>query len=200
MRAGAAPFCCTIVGQADERWGVEIVETNQKKVIDLKRCSWANDEKLIAYHDKEWGEQPDSDSEWLEKVVLETFQAGLSWKTILHKRENFRSVFHGFVPEKVAAMTAQDVAALMENPGIVRHRKKIEAAIANANIALSLAEQYGSLHSFFTGLNEQPESEILARLQSTFRFTGPTTAESIAFATGLLSPPHDPQCWRYRQL
>ncbi|QQE80237.1 DNA-3-methyladenine glycosylase I [Alicyclobacillus sp. SO9] len=165
-------------------------------VVDLKRCAWANDAQLIEYHDTEWGVAPASDAEWLEKVVLETFQAGLSWKTILHKRDNFRLAFHEFSPRSVAAMTGTDIVNLMQNAGIIRHRKKIEAAVANAQIALQLSEQHGSLSRFFELLQRKPAEEIRASLQSTFRFTGPTTAESIAFATGLLPAPHEPGCWK----
>lgn len=158
------------------------------------RCSWANDPLLAYYHDVEWGRHPRGDHRWFEFVVLETFQAGLSWKTILHKRKAFRRAFSGFDIDKVAAYTATDVERLMDDASIVRNRKKIEAAVENAKIAQRLVVENGSLERFFME-KVKHAAEPLEVIRQTFRFVGRTTAESIAFATGVVPPPHSAGCW-----
>lgn len=161
-----------------------------------KSCTWVTDALLRDYHDNEWGREPQDDAQWLECVILETFQAGLSWKTILHKREAFRSAFAGFNMDRLGSYAEDDVMKLMGDTGIVRHRQKIEAAIANARIAQGLRQTCGSLTAFFADLADKSEAEIVQTLCRTFRFVGPTTAESICYASGLLQAPHDPQCWK----
>lgn len=156
------------------------------------RCRWATDPLLIAYHDEEWGHMPQTDHQWLEMIVLETFQAGLSWKTILHRRQGFRLAFHGFEVDKVAAIDTVGVERLMQEVTIIRNRKKIEATVENAKIVKRLIEGFGSVGS---ALTQVPEGELYNWLQRTFRFVGRTTAESIAFATGLVPAPHDADCW-----
>lgn len=168
---------------------VAVADSPVKRV----RCSWATDESLCSYHDDEWGQHPDSDARWFEFIVLETFQAGLSWRTILHKRAAFRQAFRNFDPEEVAAFGNPDFERLLADSMIVRNRKKIVAAVDNAKIACALVERHGALGAFLTGL--RPE-EVLDVLCDTFRFVGRTTAESIAYATGLLPAPHDPTCWK----
>ena len=112
----------------------------------LKRCSWcASDPIYIAYHDNEWGRPVHDDNKLFEKICLEGFQAGLSWLTILRKRENFRTSFKGFDPQVVAKFTSRDVERLMKNEGIVRNRMKIEATIANAKATLQVQRELGSL-------------------------------------------------------
>lgn len=157
------------------------------------RCQWANDPLLEDYHDNEWGVSPETDERWFEFIVLETFQAGLSWKTILHKRHAFRYAFEDFHIERVCEYGEEDVERLMQDAGIVRNRKKIEAAIANAHIAERLIQDHDTLGNFMAHLTQA--GDVLMGLQKTFKFVGPTTAESIAFATGLMPPPHDPLCW-----
>ena len=111
-----------------------------------KRCHWPGaDEQYLAYHDHEWGRPVTDDVALYEKLCLEGFQSGLSWITILRKRETFRSAFAGFDPERVAAFDGSDIERLLGDAGIVRHRGKIEAAIANAHGTLAAREQYGSL-------------------------------------------------------
>lgn len=173
-----------------EREGV----ANADGVNDRTSCSWVDNPLLQYYHDFEWGVPPDTDERWFEFIVLETFQAGLSWKTILNKRLAFRTAFDGFDVHKVSLYGSDDVARLLQNAGIVRNRKKIEAAIENAKIALQLAERHGSLGAYMSAL--QKEDDVLLCLQKTFRFVGRTTAESIAFATGLVRPPHSIDCWK----
>ncbi|MBI4723976.1 MAG: DNA-3-methyladenine glycosylase I [Rhodomicrobium sp.] len=116
---------------------------------DLSRCPWARGDALyIIYHDKEWGVPKTRDIEFFEKLILEGFQSGLSWITILRKREAFRKAFAGFEAETVARYDEAKIAGLLANEGIVRHRGKIEAAIANARAYLALAEKQ-SLTAFF---------------------------------------------------
>lgn len=152
----------------------------------------------MTYHDEEWGVRPESDERWFEFIVLETFQAGLSWRTILHKRTAFREAFRGFSIPVVAAFTPEDVTRLLEDARIVRNRRKIMAAIENARRALNLVEQYGSLSQYFDLFNNKSDKQVLSHLQSTFAAVGRVTAESIAFATGLLPAPHDTECFKYR--
>lgn len=160
-------------------------------------CSWANDALLIAYHDNEWGVRPETDSGWFELITLETFQAGLSWKTILHKRLAFREGFKGFVVESVAGYTDHDVSVLLEDSRIVRNRRKITAAVENARVALNLIEKFGSMDNYFRQLSTLTTKNLLEELQTTFSAVGKITAESIAYASGLIGPPHEATCWKY---
>ena len=149
------------------------------------RCWWCGDDELyVAYHDQEWGFPVVDDRRLFEKVCLEGFQAGLSWITILRKRESFRAAFVGFDIERVARFTARDVKRLMGNAGIVRHRGKIESTINNAKRAKEMSGEFGSLAAYFWGWEPAPSTrpknitrEILA--------TMPTSAESIAMSKDL---------------
>ena len=123
------------------------------------RCWWAGSDPLYArYHDEEWGRPVRNDHRLFEKICLEGFQSGLSWLTILRKREHFREAFDGFDPERVARYTARDVTRLLKNAGIVRHRGKIESTINNARRALEIIEERGSLAKYFWGW-EPPAKE-----------------------------------------
>lgn len=156
------------------------------------RCAWVSDEQLRRYHDDEWGRAPQTDAGWFELIVLETFQAGLSWRTVLHKRDAFRQAFDGFSVACVADYGAPEVEQLLDNPGIVRSRAKVTATIENAKVARSLIHEYGSLRAF---VEQIPSAQLLETLQRTFRRVGRTTAISIAEAAGLVPPAHDPDCW-----
>ena len=115
-----------------------------------RRCGWCGDKTdYVAYHDLEWGVPVDDDRRLFEKICLEGFQSGLSWLTILRKRENFRAVFEGFDFERVAGYGAAEVERLMQDVGIVRHRQKIESVINNAGRACELAGEFGSLATYF---------------------------------------------------
>lgn len=173
------------------------------------RCGWpGGDPVYLAYHDGEWGRPVADDHRLYEKIVLEGFQSGLSWRTILHKRPRFRAVFHDFDPARVARFGERDVARLLGDPGIVRHRGKIEAAIANARAAVTLIEEEGSLARFvwsfepppaerperldaaaLRALAHTPASARLAKAlkQRGFRFFGPTTAYAMMQAVGLVN-------------
>jgi DNA-3-methyladenine glycosylase I len=175
----------------------------------LMRCSWClGAADYLAYHDEEWGRPVVDDTRLLEKLCLEGFQSGLSWLTILRKREAFRRAFAGFDRDRLARFGARDVARLLGDAGIVRHRGKIEAAIANARAACEVAEREGSLAGLIwrfepapssrprrlTGaalarLTESPESRALSKelKRRGFRFVGPTTAYAFMQAMGLVN-------------
>lgn len=170
------------------------------------------------YHDEEWGVPVHDDRHWFEMLTLETFQAGLSWRTILHKREAFRAAFAGFEPATVAAFTAADEERLLRDAAIVRNRAKIVATIANAGAFQKVRRGFGSFDSYLWGLvgdspraagwrtgEEVPAateaSAALARdLRSRgFRFVGPTVVYALMQATGVVND-HSVDCFRFRQL
>lgn len=143
------------------------------------RCRWCGAApEFLAYHDTEWGYPVDDDHRLFEKLSLEGFQSGLSWRTILAKRENFRAAFHGFDFDKIARFTQRDVERLLKDAGIVRHRGKIEAVINNAHRAQELVKREGSLATFIW--RYEPESKQLAKSQ-----TASTSAESVALSKAL---------------
>lgn len=173
------------------------------------RCRWcAAAPEFLHYHDTEWGFPVDDDRRLFEKVSLEGFQSGLSWRTILAKRDNFRAAFHDFDFERVAQFDERDVARLLLDAGIVRHRGKIEAVINNARRACELVEREGSLASFFW--RYEPKAANLAEPQSAstsaeslalskelkkrgWKFVGPTTVYAFMQAMGLIND-HATEC------
>lgn len=184
---------------------------------EIHRCTWAGaDADYIRYHDEEWGVPMTDDRALFEKLVLEGFQAGLSWITILRKRENFRAAFHNFDAERISRYTARDVERLMKNEGIIRNRAKIEATISNAQAFLTLSErtpfsQY--LWGFLDGrpiVNEitspkdiRTETDISKRMSKAlkadgFRFVGSTTLYAFMQSTGMVND-HFVTCFRYAQ-
>lgn len=174
-----------------------------------RRCWWCGEDELYRdYHDQEWGFPVTDDRRLFEKLCLEGFQAGLSWLTILRKRENFREAFDGFGIATVAEYDASDVERLMGDAGIVRHRQKIEAAINNARCALEVIEEFGSLADFVWQFapddDERPARvtrQAVAEMATTpaskrlakelkargFKFVGPTTAYAFMQAMGLVN-------------
>ena len=143
------------------------------------RCEWCSvTEDYFPYHDKEWGFPVKDDQRLFEKICLEGFQSGLSWRTILAKRENFRKAFKNFDFNKVAKFTRRDVTRLLKDEGIVRHRGKIEAVINNARRAQEMVKEHGSLAIYFWGFEPNPKN--LAKPQ-----TVSTSAESIALSKDL---------------
>ncbi len=143
------------------------------------RCRWSGAApEFLVYHDTEWGFPVDSDRRLFEKLCLEGFQSGLSWRTILAKRENFRAAFHDFDFDRIARFTARDVERLLKNEGIIRHRGKIEAVINNARRARELVKREGSLAAFLW--RYEPDSKQRAKPQ-----TASTSAESIALSKDL---------------
>jgi len=180
------------------------------------RCAWANGGPLeIEYHDTEWGVPSRDDRHLFEMLILEGAQAGLSWSTILRKRENYRKAFAGFDPIKVARFDARKRAALMRDPGIVRNRLKIEATVANARQVLAVQEEHGSLAAYlwqfvddrpvvnaWTALGQVPAETAASRAMSKalikrgFRFVGPTICYAFMQATGMVND-HVTTCFRY---
>jgi len=157
----------------------------------VRRCSWpGEDPLLVSYHDREWGFPVDDDRRLFEKICLEGFQSGLSWITILRKRENFRRAFDGFDFRKVARFGKRDVTRLLKDAGIVRHRGKIESTINNAQLALELKSELGSVARYVWQWENKPDaarhfSKDLKRRGWTF--VGPTTVYSFMQAMGLVN-------------
>ena len=175
----------------------------------MNRCWWCGTDPLyVRYHDEEWGAPVSDDRRLFEKICLEGFQSGLSWLTILRKRDNFRAAFADFDFERVARFTARDVARLLEDDGIVRHRGKIESTINNAKRALELRAEQGSLASYFWGwepdaasrpkritraalmqMATSPASVALSKdlKKRGWMFVGPTTVYAFMQAMGLVN-------------
>lgn len=167
------------------------------------RCRWCGaTPEFQDYHDHEWGFPVDDDQRLFEKLCLESFQSGLSWRTILAKRENFRSAFHDFNFDKIACFNEKDVERLLKDKGIVRHRGKIEAVINNAKRAQELVTQEGSLAAFFWRYEAKADNLAASQSASTsdesvalskalkkmgWKFVGPTTAYAFIQAMGLIN-------------
>jgi DNA-3-methyladenine glycosylase I len=181
------------------------------KSPDLPRCWPTSDALYVAYHDEEWGRPVVDEQGLYERLCLEGFQSGLSWLTILRKRDNFRRAFGGFEPEAVARFGDRDVERLLGDAGIVRHRGKIEATIANARGVLALREARTPLHELVWSFAPEsygvpqttadwhaqtPESkELSKRLKAAgFRFVGPTTVWAAMQACGVVND-HLATCW-----
>ncbi len=172
----------------------------------VPRCSWGDSPEIYReYHDNEWGQPVDDDRLLFEKLCLEGFQAGLSWLTILKRREGFRAAFHGFDIDTVADMTEADVERLVQDTGIIRHRGKIESTINNANRAQDVIAEFGSFGALAWSYEPPDGGTILeaTTAESTalskdlkkrgFSFVGPTTAYAFMQAMGIVND-HLPQC------
>ncbi|MEQ9225681.1 MAG: DNA-3-methyladenine glycosylase I [Parvibaculum sp.] len=184
---------------------------------ETKRCPWPGEDPLyVAYHDEEWGVPERDDRALFEKLVLDGFQAGLSWITILRKRESFREAFDGFEPERIVRYTPAKVEKLLKNPGIIRHRGKIEATIGNARAWLDIMEKDGSFADFlwdFTGgkpqvnkwksIREVPAETPMSAAMSKalkargFKFCGPTIVYAFSQAVGIVND-HLVTCPRHK--
>ena len=167
------------------------------------RCAWCSSApEFFAYHDSEWGFPVDDDRRLFEKLSLEGFQSGLSWRTILAKRENFRAAFKQFEIDRVARFSQRDVERLLKNEGIVRHRGKIEAVINNARRARELIKQEGSLAAYFWRFEPDDDERVAPQTVSTsaasialskdlkkrgWKFVGPTTVFAFMQAMGLIN-------------
>jgi DNA-3-methyladenine glycosylase I len=187
--------------------------------MSVVRCPWCgNDPLYIAYHDQEWGVLQHDERRLFEMLVLEGAQAGLSWRTILRKRENYRQAFHGFDPEPVARFGRRDLERLLADAGIVRNRAKLESAIGNARALLRLREAHGSFQSYVWGfVGHRPQqnawktlSEIPKRTQESdalskdlksngFTFVGSTICYAFMQAVGMVND-HTVDCFRYLEL
>jgi DNA-3-methyladenine glycosylase I len=196
---------------------VEGREKSLEKVV-MNRCEWAKNELAIRYHDEEWGVPVRDDRLLFELLLLEGAQAGLSWETILRKRDHYRAVFDNFEAAKIARYTPRKVGQLLADPGIVRNRLKIEAAIQNAQIFLAIQSEWGSFDSYiwhfvdgqpkrnsWRSIREvparTPESDAMSKnLQKRgFRFVGSTICYAFMQATGMVND-HTLDCFRYEQI
>ena len=178
--------------------------------MSKNRCSWAGpDEIYIRYHDEEWGIPTHDDRELFEMLVLESFQAGLSWITILKKRQNFKKAFDDFDVEKVAAYDESKISELLENEGIIRHRGKITSAINNAQVLIEIQKEFGSFDSYiwsFTDgeiikaeyLTESDLSKDISKdlKRRGMKFVGPTIIYSYLESIGIIDN-HQEGCFKY---
>jgi len=185
---------------------------------EILRCHWATNPLNTKYHDEEWGVPVHDDRRWFEFLILEGAQAGLSWDTILQKRERYRQVLDGFDPSEVAEFDAKKTRKLLSDPGIVRNRLKIKATVRNAQAFLQVQKEFGSFDSYmwqFVGGTpirnrwkthrsvpaKTPLAEALSKdlLKRGFRFVGPTICYAFMQATGIVND-HLLGCFRYKQI
>jgi DNA-3-methyladenine glycosylase I len=188
------------------------------KEPQIKRCDWAalsNNPLMIEYHDKEWGVPVHDDRVLFEFLTLEGAQAGLTWQTILNRRENYRKAFHGFDPSKIASYGSKDTQRLLGDSGIIRNRLKIQATITNAKQFLAARKEFGSFDNYiwrfvngkpikhkFSSFSEIPpttkESGAMSEelRERGFKFVGPTICYAFMQAVGMVND-HSPKCFRY---
>jgi DNA-3-methyladenine glycosylase I len=181
-----------------------------------KRCAWPKTDLAIAYHDREWGSPLHDDRGLFEFLILEGAQAGLSWETVLQKRENYRAAFDNFEPTKVAKYKPRKVEQLLNNPGIIRNRLKIASAIQNASAFIAVQQEYGSFDKYLWRFVDNqplkrkrgapvpartPLSDALSKdlAKRGFKFVGSTICYAFMQAVGLVND-HDLTCFRYREL
>jgi len=187
--------------------------------MPMERCAWLGDDPLMmAYHDDEWGVPLHDDRRHFEFLVLDAFQAGLSWRTVLTKRENFRRAFDGFDPEKIVRYGEAERARLLADAGIIRNRQKVDATIGNARAFLDLQQREGGFDGWvwqFTGGRtiqnawenltdlpaKTPEAEAMSRALKAegFKFVGPTICYAYMQADGMVND-HVPRCFRWPEL
>ncbi len=185
----------------------------------MNRCAWPSDDPLmIEYHDKEWGVPLHDDRKWFEFIVLDAFQAGLSWRTVLHKRENFRKAFDNFDPVKVARYEEDKVQELLQDAGIIRNKLKIRSTITNAQAFLRIQEEFCSFDLYLwdfsdnkiidtacKSMNDMPVttnlSDVISKdmIKRGFKFVGSTIVYSFLQAGGVVND-HQTSCFRYKEL
>ena len=184
----------------------------------MNRCGWARDDLAIRYHDEEWGVPVHDDRRWFEFLILEGAQAGLSWDTILRKRQHYRRVFAGFDPESVSRFDEPRIESLLADPGIVRNRLKVTSAVKNARAFLKVQEEFGLFDTFiwrfvegrpvrngWRSLKEIPARTPLSDLLSKdlkkrgFTFVGSTICYALMQATGMVND-HLVGCFRHREV
>ncbi|MGC6470883.1 MAG: DNA-3-methyladenine glycosylase I [Flavobacteriales bacterium] len=184
-----------------------------------KRCQWClSNQKMIQYHDNEWGVPLNDDDKWFEYILLESFQAGLSWQIILSKRDGFRQAFHQFDVNKVAQMSEVDIERLKDSKNIVRNTLKIKATINNAKAFISIQKEFGSFNKYIwsftdnkvihnefeniadiptkTTLSDKVSKELIAR---GFKFVGSTICYAFLQASGIIND-HSTDCFRYKEI
>ncbi len=187
--------------------------------MTIKRCSWAgSDPVMVDYHDREWGVPVHDDTELYEFLLLEGAQAGLSWATILNRREGYRKAFENFDVQKVALFSEDDLERLIQNPGVIRNRLKINSAINNARLFIKIQEEYGSFDQYIWGfINYQPiinrfkkladipaSTELSTTISKAlkkrgFNFVGPTICYAFMQAVGMVND-HILDCFRYSEI
>jgi DNA-3-methyladenine glycosylase I len=186
----------------------------------VKRCEWpgADDPLMLAYHDEEWGVPSHDDGHLFEMLTLEGAQAGLSWSTILRKREGYRKAFAGFDPAKVARFDSRRVERLMADPAIVRNRAKVESTVSNARAVVAVQQEHGSLDAYLWSFlggkpirnrwrtlgdlpSETDESKAMSKALKAngFRFVGPTICHAFMEAVGMAND-HVTSCFRHREV
>ena len=190
-----------------------------KKKKPLIRCAWPGDDPvMIDYHDKEWGVPVHDDCMHFEFLVLDAAQAGLSWRTILHRREGYRRAFAGFDPGKVARFTEKRIEKLLKDPGIIRNRLKVKSAVTNARAFLEVQKEIGSFDAYiwrlaggktrinrFRSMKQLPAKTVRAEAMSRdlkkrgFTFVGPTICYAYMQAAGMVND-HTIDCFRYKQV
>lgn len=183
------------------------------------RCEWPGaDALMIAYHDNEWGVPLHDDQKLFEFIVMDTFQAGLSWKTILHKRENFRKAFDNFNPKKIAAYKANKIDALLADEGIIRNKLKVNATVTNAQAFLKIQQEFGSFDAYiwqfsqgktmvnaWKNLSEIPAKTAVSDAMSKdlvkrgFKFVGSTICYAFMQAAGIVND-HASYCFRHKEV
>jgi DNA-3-methyladenine glycosylase I len=179
----------------------------------IRRCDWAKTPLSIAYHDEEWGVPQHDDQRLFEFLVLEGAQAGLSWETILQKRDNYRKAFSNFDPARVARYDARKIASLLNNPGIVRNNLKINSAVTNARAFLKVQKDFGSFDQYvwrfvnYRPIKRRKDQPVLACTELSaalskdlaargFKFVGSTICYAFMQAVGMVND-HRPSCFRY---
>ncbi len=202
----------------------KIKPVSNKSAIHLtesqkNRCGWSKgNELMMKYHDQEWGVAIHDDRLLFELLILEGAQAGLSWQTVLNKRENYRKAFDGFDANKIAAYNAEDVIRLLVNPGIIRNRLKVAATIQNAKSFLEIQKEFGSFDAYiWQFVNQKPinrkiksikdivattkESDTMSKdlLKRGFKFVGSTICYAFMQATGMVND-HEMACFRYKEI
>ncbi len=184
------------------------------------RCAWVptNDTLYLQYHDLEWGVPVHDDRVWFEFLILEGFQAGLSWRTVLYKRENFRQAFDQFNPQNIASYGEEKITQLLSNAGIIRNRSKIRASILNARAFLAIQSEFGGFEAYtwrfvdgkpkvntWNALSDiparSPESDKMSKdlIQRGFKFVGSTICYAHMQATGMVND-HTIDCFRYQEI
>jgi DNA-3-methyladenine glycosylase I len=195
-----------------------ITESQPKASAPVHRCRWAQSPSMVEYHDREWGVPLHDDHKLFELLILEGAQAGLSWETILNKREHYRLAFDGFDPARIARYDGRKVRELMANAGIVRNRLKIAATIDNAQAYLRVQQEAGSFDRYIWGLiggqpeknsrgrkwrppASTPDSDVMSRKLKNdgFRFVGSTICYAFMQATGMVND-HAMDCFRFREI
>src|SRR5579862_3148860 len=191
---------------------------NAKKKTELVRCGWASGDRMIRYHDEEWGVPLHDDRALFEFLILEGAQAGLSWSTILNKRENYRRAFDGFDAKRIAEYDGKKIKALLQDPGIVRNRLKINSAVENAKAFLQVQEEFGSFDKYNWQFVQgeprvngprtlkhvparTPESDAMSKdlKRRGFKFVGSTICYAFMQAVGMVND-HVVTCFRYSRL